>query len=84
MEKVEVFDDGFEEKEALNTNISVSKVQGGARRRSKKQYTYKDCSCVEKASRERKTSLSRHWIQKDILSEFKHPPAEATIDETYE
>ena len=51
--------------------------------RKKKSTVYKDCSCVAKASVDRNTSLSKHWIEKDVLTEFDHPPPESIIEETY-
>ena len=42
---------------------------------------YKNCSCVEAASLEFNTSLSYHWIWKDKLSSFNHPPSQSSLEE---
>jgi len=54
------------------------------KRHKREKRIYKDCSCVATASSQFNTSLSREWIQKDVLTKFDKPPPLSIIDETLE
>jgi len=72
--------DMFKEEELdLTVNNTEAKVGG----KKKKTTVYKDCSCVSQASQERNTSLSKYWIEKDILVNFDHQPPQTIIDQKH-
>eukprot|EP00092_Neocalanus_flemingeri_P037475 GFUD01040807.1.p1 GENE.GFUD01040807.1~~GFUD01040807.1.p1 ORF type:complete len:723 (+),score=131.38 GFUD01040807.1:150-2318(+) len=74
LDKVEMDDDW------IPGNYTQEKTKG---RKKKKNLVYQNCSCVATASRERNTSLSKDWIEKEILENFSHPPPQTIIDQTY-
>jgi len=80
---MESFEPEMEAVLADTTNSTDEIAAGKSKGRKKKSTVYKDCSCVAKASVDRNTSLSKHWIEKDVLTEFDHPPPESIIEETY-
>lgn len=83
LDKVDFEFDDDEMPEFDEDGITANKTEEKPKGRKKKNIVYQDCSCVAKASRDRNTSLSKHWIEKDILTNFDHPPPQTIIDETY-
>jgi len=83
LEKVDLdaIDFEFDEDEDENPSNKTEETPKG--KNKKKNIVYRDCSCVSKASTDRNTSLSKHWIEKDILTNFDHQPPQSIIDETY-
>jgi len=62
----------------VNTTVSTKGRIG-----KKKDQVYSNCSCVATASEEFNTSMSRYWIEEDILNTFTHPPPDNVIEDTF-
>jgi len=60
--------------EGLNTTVKGKERSKGL--------VYQNCSCVEAAAQEFNRTLSQHWIAKDVLTTFSHPPPLQVLEET--
>ena len=46
------------------------------------KYVYKNCDCAATASDFFNTTLSAHWIEKDVLTQFSQSPPLTIVEET--